>query len=71
MNPGTHPVVVAAKRLLEEWGVSNVHEERFADNTRMSMMMRNVARLDDDPRRALRSRAASLRDDLGIGPVSG
>ncbi len=53
------------------WDFLLRHEERFADNTRMSMMMRNVARLDDDTRRALRSRAASLRDDLGIGPVSG
>jgi len=52
------------------WDFLLRHARQFASNPRMAMMMKNVARLDDDERRKISDQAHALRNRLGIGPVS-
>jgi deoxyribodipyrimidine photolyase-related protein len=52
------------------WDFLLRHRERFADNRRMAMMLRNADRLADAERDAIRSDARRLRRRFGIGGVS-
>lgn len=53
------------------WDFLLRHRERFADNHRMGLTLKNLDRIDDDERQAIRSRARKLRAELGIGSISG
>ncbi len=53
------------------WDFMIRHRERFADNRRMGLAVRNVDRLDQAERKAIRSRARRLRADFGVGDVAG
>jgi len=48
------------------WDFLLRHRDRFKDNTRMAMMLRNVDRLDEDEARAIRQQANDLRHRFGI-----
>ena len=49
------------------WDFIARHERRFAANTRMSLTMKNWAKRDDASKRAIRARAAALRETLRQG----
>ena len=44
------------------WDFLNRHRDRFSNNPRMAMILRNLDRFGDDKLQAIRTRAASLRD---------
>jgi len=46
------------------WDFLARHEKRFAGNNRMALQLRNLEKKDADERRAIRRRAARLRDQL-------
>jgi len=48
------------------WDFLIRHRERFRKNRRMAMILKNVDRLDDDEREAIRDRADAWRERLGI-----
>jgi deoxyribodipyrimidine photolyase-related protein len=52
------------------WDFLIRHRDRLADNRRMAMILKNVDRLDDAERQAIRSDARRLRRRFGIGGVS-
>lgn len=52
------------------WDFLIRHRDRFADNRRMGLALRNVDRLDDDEQTEIRTQARRLRSDLGIRAVS-
>ena len=43
------------------WDFLLRHERRFASHPRMALQVKNVARLDDTERAAIRARAAAVR----------
>jgi deoxyribodipyrimidine photolyase-related protein len=46
------------------------HEARLAANPRMSLQVKNVARLDDEQKTAIRERADAIRrGEIGSGPA--
>ena len=51
------------------WDFLIRHGERFADNRRMQLALKNVDRLSDDERKAIRSDARRLRAEFAIGAV--
>lgn len=53
------------------WDFLIRHDDRFRKNRRMAIALRNVDRMDDDERDAIRARARSLRTEFGIGAVDG
>lgn len=48
------------------WDFLLRHEKRFRQNNRMAMMLRNLDRLDDSEKRAIREHASDLRKDMEI-----
>ncbi len=48
------------------WDFLLRHQKRFESNRRMTFAVRNAKRLERDEARAIRKRADTLRDDLGI-----
>ena len=48
------------------WDFLIRHRERFRRNRRMAMILKNVDRLSDDERDAIRSQAGELRAANGI-----
>jgi len=53
------------------WDFMIRHRERFADNRRMGLALKNVDRLDEAERKAIRSGARKLRAEFGVGSISG
>jgi deoxyribodipyrimidine photolyase-related protein len=53
------------------WDFLIRHRKRFADNRRMALTLKNVDRMDEAERRTVRSDARRLRQELGIGGISG
>jgi deoxyribodipyrimidine photolyase-related protein len=53
------------------WDFLLCHHKRFAANPRMRMMMKNLERIDEDERQAIRARAGTLRREFGITPGGG
>ncbi len=53
------------------WDFMIRHRERFARNRRMGLTLKNVDRLDEAERKALRSRARQLRAEFGVGSIGG
>jgi deoxyribodipyrimidine photolyase-related protein len=49
------------------WDFLLRHRERFADNARMQLALKNAARMPGAERKALRAAAAQLRVEFGIG----
>jgi deoxyribodipyrimidine photolyase-related protein len=47
------------------------HRKRLAGNQRMALTLRNVDRIQASERRTIRSQAQRLRQELGIGRISG
>ena len=43
------------------WDFLMRHEERFSRNPRMTLQLRNLGRLDEDERKAIRRRAVQVR----------
>jgi deoxyribodipyrimidine photolyase-related protein len=52
------------------WDFMIRHRERFAANRRMGLALKNVDRLDESEREAIRSQAAKLRAQFGVGSIS-
>ena len=52
------------------WDFMLRNESSFRDNRRMQLALKNLERLDDEERSAIRSRARSLRSGFGVGPIS-
>ncbi len=52
------------------WDFLIRHRERFADNHRMGLTMKNVDRLDEGKKDEIQSRARALRQVFGIGGIS-
>jgi deoxyribodipyrimidine photolyase-related protein len=48
------------------WDFLQRNEERFADNHRMAMILKNLARMSDDEKRQITTDAKRLRDELGV-----
>jgi deoxyribodipyrimidine photolyase-related protein len=48
------------------WDFLMRNERSFQDNRRMTFPMKNLQSIDDDERKRIRDRAATLRRDLGI-----
>jgi len=48
------------------WDFLLRHRERFADNARMQLALKNAARVPGEERKALRAAAAQLRVEFGI-----
>lgn len=53
------------------WDFLIRNHDRFKSNRRMAMILKNVDRLDKEERVEITSSAKRLRDELGIGGVSG
>ena len=53
------------------WDFLLRHRKRFSGNRRMALTLKNVERMGEDERRAVTRDANRLREDLGVGPVSG
>jgi deoxyribodipyrimidine photolyase-related protein len=53
------------------WDFLIRQRKRFADNRRMALTLKNVDRMDEAERRKVRSDARRLRQEFGIGGISG
>jgi deoxyribodipyrimidine photolyase-related protein len=53
------------------WDFMIRHRRRFARNRRMGLALKNVDRLDEADRKAIRSQAERLRADIGVGGTGG
>jgi deoxyribodipyrimidine photolyase-related protein len=51
------------------WDFLLRHRETFSRNSRMTMMLKNLDRIDSDEQRAIQSQADRMRAELGIGPL--
>jgi len=50
------------------WDFLDRHERRFRDHPRLALQLRNLDRLDESTRAAIRERADGIRQRLAAGP---
>jgi deoxyribodipyrimidine photolyase-related protein len=51
------------------WDFLDLHRERFAENPRMRLQVRNLERIDEAELEEIRDRARSLREGWGVGEI--